>query len=152
MLKKIAGTAVTSLVIAAPAATDSPLQQFLAYGAQVIEYDKQLKTSAQKVIKAVTKKSNGFRSGLLLQIQQDVVHSKKHVADTIAGLQVQALLMEKTQEMEKQLKDLCNKKGHDKGDHIEEKVELKTAILEYQIAHIKQSGKLIAFKEVSDGV
>ena len=141
-----------NLVIAAPAATYSPFQLFLAYGAKVIEYNNQLETFARKVIQVVSKRSNEFRSGLLLQIQQEVVHGRKPVADTTAGLQVQAMLMEKTQEMKKQLKALCDKEDHYKGDHIKGKVEIKTAILEYQIACIKQSGKFGVFKDISDGV
>ena len=147
MLKKIAGTTVMrNLVIAAPAATHTPFQLFLAHGAKVIEYNKQLKTSAERAIQSVSKKSNGLRSGLLLQIQQEIVHDRKPVADTTAGLQVQALLMEKTWEMEKKLKDHCDKEDHYKGDHIKKKVEIKTAILEYQIACIKQSGKFGAYQ------
>ena len=141
-----------NLVIAAPTTTYSPFQLFLAYGAKVIEYNKQLKTSAEKIIQSVSKKSNGFRSGLLLQIQQEVIHGRKPVADTTAGFQVQALLREKTQELENMLKDHCDKGDHYKRDHIKEKVEIKTTILEYQIACIKQSGKFGAFKDISDGV
>ena len=153
MLKKIAGTEVMrNLVIAAPAATYPPFQLFLAHGAKVIEYNKSLKTSAEKIIESVSKKSYGFRSGLLLQIQQEVVHGRKPVADTTAGLQVQVLLMEKTQEMKKKLKDYCDMEHDYKGDHIKEKVEIKNTILEYQIASIKQSGKFGAFKDISEGV
>ena len=153
MLKKIAGTTVMrNLVIAAPPATYLPFQLFLAYGAQVIEYNNQLRSSAENIIQAVSKKSNEFKSGLLLQIQREVVHSQKPVADTTAGLQVQAFLMERIQEMVKQLKDLCDKKDHPSQGQIKRKVELKTAILEYQIALIKQSGKFGAFKDFSDGV
>jgi hypothetical protein len=149
MLKEIAGTrAMKNLVIAAPAANYSVSQPSLASEAQVIEYNSQLKTSAEKVIQAVSKKSNGFKSGLLLRIQREVVHNKTPIADTTAGLKVQALLMEKTQGVEKQLKDLLSKKDHHKGDHGKRKVEIKTAILEFQIACIKQSGKFGAFKDL----
>ena len=153
MLKQIAGTtAMRNLVIAVPAATYSAFQPFLASGAQVIEHNKQSETSATKIIQAISKKSNGFRSGLLLRIQREVVHSKIPVADTPAGHKVQAMLMEKTKEMEKQLKDLWDKKDHYMRNHVKRKVEIKTAILEYQIACIKQSGKFGAFKDFADGV
>ena len=153
MLKQIAGTtAMRSLVIAAPVATYSAFQPFLASGAQVFEHNNQLNTSTEKVIQAISNKSNGFRSGLLLRIQREVVHSKIPVVDTTAGLKVQALLMEKTQQMEKQLKDLWDKKDHYMGDHVKRTVEIETAILEFQIACIKQSGKFGAFKDFADGV
>jgi hypothetical protein len=149
MFKQITGTpAMRNLVIAAPAAPYSVFQPFLASGAQVVEYNNQLKTSAEKVIQAASKKSNGFRSGLLLRIQREVVHSKKPVGDTTAGLKVQAFLMEKILGIEKQLKDLWDKKNHYKGDHVRRNMEIKTAILEYQIAYIKQSGKFGAFKDL----
>ena len=149
MLEQIAGTrAMKNLVIAAPAATNSVFQPFVAYGAEVIKYNKQSKTSAEEVIQAVSKKSNKFRSGVLLRIQKEVVHRKTPVADTTAGLKVQALLMDKTQGMEKQLKDLWDKNNHYKGDHVKRKVEIKTAILEFQIACIKQCGKFGAFKDL----
>ena len=148
LLEHIAGTrAMRNLVIAAPAATNSVFQPFLAYGAEVIKYNKQSETSAKEVIQAVSEKSNKFRSGVPLRIQREVVHSKTPVADTTAGLKVQALLIEKTQGMEKQLKDLWDKKDNYKGDHVMRKVEIKTAILEFQISCIKQSGKFGAFKD-----
>ena len=147
MLEHIAGTrAMRNLVIAAPAATNSVFQPFLAYGAEVIKYNKQSETSAKEVIQAVSEKSDKFRSEVLLQIQREVVHSKTPVADTTAGLKVQALLMEKIQGMEKQLKDLWDKKDNYEGDHVKRKVEIKTAILEFQISCIKQSGKFGDFR------
>ena len=146
MLEQIAGTrAMRNLVIAAPAATNSVFQPFLAYGAEVIKYDKQSETSAKEVIQAVSEKSNEFRSGMLLQVQREVVHSKTPVADTAAGLKVQEFLMEG---MTKQLKDLWDKKDNYKGDHVKRKVEIRTAILEFQISCIKQSGKFGAFKDL----
>ncbi|EDR09678.1 uncharacterized protein LACBIDRAFT_319008 [Laccaria bicolor S238N-H82] len=149
MLEQIAGTrAMRNLVVAAPAVTTSVFKPFLAYGAEVIKYNKQSETSAQEVIQAISEKSDEFTSGVLLRIQQEVVHHKKLVADTTAGLKVQALLMEKTLGIEKQLKDLWHKKDHHKGDHVMRKVEIKTSILEYQIACIKQSGRFGAFKDL----